>query len=140
MPTIADFTKSLLAVLIWREDSSDGLQGMTAVGLVIRNRVRAGWNGGDWCAVMEAHNQFSSMVILGDPNTIRWPDTRDPKFQAVLLKADNIYEGGEPDTTDGALYYANLVTMNSPWFLENILQKPEQHRRLGTVGAQTFFA
>jgi spore germination cell wall hydrolase CwlJ-like protein len=137
--TTPDFIKAMLAVLMWREDSGDGVQGMTAVGLVVANRVRAGWNGGDWCAVMAAHNQFSSMVIEGDPNTIRWPDTRDPKFQLVLGKVDTIYDGTEYDTTDGALYYANLSTMNSAWFRTNIVAKPEEHPRVGTVGAQTFF-
>jgi spore germination cell wall hydrolase CwlJ-like protein len=139
MPTVSDFTKSLLAILMWREDSSDGLQGMTAVGLVVRNRVLAGWNGGDWCQVMEAHNQFSSMVIVGDPNTIRWPDPRDPKFQAVLRKADSIFDGSEFDITGGAKYYANLSTANSTWFSINIIQSAD-HPRVGTVGQHTFFA
>lgn len=130
----------MLALLMWREDSGDGLQGMAAVGLVVRNRVVAGWSGGDWLAVMDGHNQFSSISVLGDPGTVRYPDSRDPRFLNVLIKATNIYEGTEPDTTGGALYYANLVTMNSQWFKTAILGNPEQHRRIGTVGAQTFFA
>lgn len=137
--TISDYIKGMLATLMWREDRSDGLQGMTAVGLVVRNRVRAGWNGGDWCAVMAAHNQFSSMVIIGDPNTVVWPDTRDPLFQKVLVKVETIYDGTEPDITGGALYYANLAVADSPWFLRNIVQSDE-HPRIGTVGKQTFFA
>jgi hypothetical protein len=110
---------------------------MTAVGLVVRNRVMAGWNGGDWCAVMEAHQKFSGTTDLVD--TIRWPDVRDPRFQAVLLKVDSIYDGTAPDITNGALYYANLAFANSQWFLTNIVQNPA-HPRLGTVGQQTFFA
>jgi Cell Wall Hydrolase len=137
--TTEDFIKALLAILMYREDSSDGIQGMTAVGLVVRNRVKAGWNGGDWCAVMEAHNQFSSMVILGDPNTIRWPETRDPLFLSVLVKTATIFDGTEPDITDGALYYANLSVPVGAWFLQNIVQNPAAHPRKGTVGQQTFF-
>lgn len=126
---MTDFTVSLLALLMWRENGPDGLQGMTAAGNVIRNRVAAGWSGGDWLAVMAAH----------DPG-IRWPDDiRNPRFLDVLLKAANIYDGTEPDLTGGALYYANLATP-SPWFRDNILGKPEEHPRIGTVGAQTFFA
>jgi Cell Wall Hydrolase len=131
MPNVADFEKSLLALVMWRSLDSDGLQGMVAVGLVVRNRVLAGWNGGNWLAVIAATSEYS----------MTWPDTRDPMFQAVLARADSIYDGREPDITNGALYYANLSAGGlSPWFLTNILRKPEVHARLGTVGQRTFFA
>lgn len=138
MISTSDFTKSVLALLMWREDGSDGVQGMTAVGLVVRNRVNAGWNGGDWLAVMEAHDKSSS-VEHGDLNVIRWPNLRDPRFQAVLTKADGIYDGDEDDITGGALYYADLAVTITPWFTESILRQPESHPRIGTVGRQTFF-
>lgn len=137
--TTPDYIKAILATLMWREDSGDGLQGMVAVGCVVRNRVLAGWNGGDWLAVMTAHNQFSSMVIVGDPNTVRYPDPRDAKFQSLLWDVEKIYDGSVEDITGGALYYANLNIANSPWFFENIVQKPDAHPRTGTVGQQTFF-
>lgn len=130
MPTVADFEKSMLALAMWYEDGPDGLQGMVAIGLVLANRVRAGWSGGDWCAVLEGQT---------DNCTMPWPDTRDPKFQAVLAKADKIYDGTEPDITGGALYYKNLSGEVGPWFTVNIMQRPGDHPRLGTVGQRTFF-
>jgi hypothetical protein len=135
MPSVTDFTKSLLAVLMWREDGADGILGMTAVGLVIRNRVQAGW--GDWIQVMSAHALDIGKALVPWPG----PDTNNPRFRAVLALADTIFDGVEGDITDGALYYANLSDPElSQWFRENILAKPDAHRRLGTVGQRTFFA
>lgn len=130
MTGVTDFIKSMLALAMWQEDGPDGLQGMTAVGLVVRNRVVAGWCGGDWIGVIASVAKTEAV----------FPDTRDPKFQAVLGRANSIYEGTEPDITAGGLYYARLSGPEiSPWLVENILQKPEAHPRLGTVGQTTFF-
>jgi hypothetical protein len=134
-----DYVKGILATPMWREDRGDALQGMTACGLVVRNRVKAGWHGGDWIAVMSAHNQYSSMSVVGDTQTVVWGDTSDPLFQRVLWKVDDIYSGKELDITEGALYYANLNTMNSPWFKENIVGNPEAHPIVASVGKHKFF-
>jgi hypothetical protein len=136
--TSTDYVKAILATIMWREDSEDGLQGMIACGLVIRNRVRAGWNGGQWLEVMNAHDQFAGVIAA--PGPARWPDVRDPKFQQVLWKVDAIFDGTELDITKGALYYAHLHLANSPWFLENITGRLDAHPRVATVGQQTFFA
>jgi len=64
----------------------------------------------------------------------------DHGFQAVLRRADRIYDGTEPDITDGALFYADL---SDPGLAESfrlmILGNPESHPRIGTVGRNSFF-
>ena len=100
---IDSYIKSVLATLMWREDRGDQLQGMTACGLVVRNRVKAGWDGGDWVAVMTKHNQYSSMSVLGDSQTVVWGDYSDPLFEKVLYRVDDIYDGIYDDFTEGAL-------------------------------------
>lgn len=137
-----EYTKSILATLCWREDRSDALQGMVACGLVVRNRVKAGFYGGDWIQVMCAHNQYSSMSVVGDSQSIIYGDLRDPpapKMRRKLMqKVETIYAGTEPDITDGSLYYGNLVNVTSGWFKTEILGKLAQHPRVATIGRQTF--
>jgi len=133
------YIKSVLATLMWREDRGDALQGMTACGLVVRNRVKAGWHGGDWIAVMTAHDQYSSMSVTGDSQTVIWGEPGNPLFDKVLMKVDDLYDGTVMDITEGALYYANLATMNSPWFKTSICDKPDVHPIVARVGKQTYF-
>ena len=38
-------------------------------------RSKAGWNGGDWVKIIDTHNQFSSMTIVGDTQTVLYLDS-----------------------------------------------------------------
>ncbi len=115
---------------------------MLGVQFVVRNRVKAGWSGGDWGKVIESHNQFSSISVLGDAMTIWYPDVRDPNFQRVLQEVDGIYDGTTADTlTNGALYYADMASPaynKGGWFDRNVAQSPD-HPRVAVIGSTTYF-
>lgn len=119
----------MLALCAWREARSESEDGVRAVMHVIRNRVRA-WGRG-WVEIITAKNQFSSMSVPGDSQTVRWPATNDQAFARMLSLAAVIYNGGDDDLTDGALYYWNPQTATSGWFKENIAAKKMFAAKIG---------
>lgn len=116
-----DYDKFLLALCAWREASNQGHDGLLAVMNVIRNRVRKGW--GSWQKVICGKNQFTSMSVPGDPQTVRFPAPDDAVWVLCRSLADTVYAGGAEDNTHGALYYYNPRTATSRWFTENVVQK-----------------
>jgi spore germination cell wall hydrolase CwlJ-like protein len=131
MTTLDDYNKVLLALVIYREARGDGPEAMRAVAHVVRNRVNAHW--GDYELVICKRNQFSSMSVLGDTQTIIWPVGND----IPLTIAETVYSGEDPDNTKGSLYYANEATVTSGWYLETIINGPG-HPVMATIGKQTF--
>jgi hypothetical protein len=144
----ADCVVVYLANLMFNECGDDLFNGMLGVGLVVRNRVLAGWDGQNWIAVIQKHNQYSAnpasepkMWNLGDP-------LRDDKFRRCLAMANSIYEGREKDITKGALRYAELNNCSEE-FAEKIVRptrvNPENgcvellHNRVAQIGKRTFF-
>jgi hypothetical protein len=143
--TFDDFNKSILSLLAWREERSNGVNGMLGVMFVVRNRVKAGWFGGDYLQNIAGHNQFSSMSVSGDSQTIKYPPINDPQFTQALQLVDDVYDENNPrvDTlTNGALYYADL---NNPtftkggWFETHILNDSTNHPRSAQIGSTTYF-
>lgn len=135
----------LLALCAWREARGEGatpnekLIAMRSVMHVVRNRVAAGW--GDWDSVITGRNQFSSFTIKGDSQLMVWPDDDVGLWMATLGLAVAVYHGHDPDPTGGALYYANLKTMDKGgWFERNIVGRPVQHAKLREIGNHTFYA
>lgn len=143
--TADDYIKSKLASFAWKEAAQyGGTQNMTAVALVIRNRVYAGWCGGDWLDVL-ANAPVSSALNPRHELIEPQPDFREPAMRRFLQAMDSIYDGSLPDTLtvnpkkEGALYYAELDKIERDWFLENICRKPENHPITSKVGPVTFF-
>jgi spore germination cell wall hydrolase CwlJ-like protein len=68
-----------------------------------------------------------------------WPDDDDPLFRQVWARCCAVYEGKNEDPTRGAVYYANLDTMTSSWFKENIVNKPSVHPMMVKIGRHSFF-
>lgn len=138
-----DFTKSIACLLAWREERGNQTNGMLGVLFVLRNRIKAGWFGGDWIRNMAVHGQFSSMTVKGDSQTVEYPDPRDPTFQQLLNYIDHIYDDTMPDTlTNGALYYADLSSPSydkEGWFARVIVGQPGKHPRCATIGTTTYF-
>ncbi len=130
-----DYNKALLLILVLREARGTGLDSIRAVAHVVRNRVQAGW--GTWNQVMTAHNQFSSMVIRGDPNTVWYP--ADTDIDNLCSTIENVYDGKDIDLTHGALYYWNPQIATSGWFKDNIADNPDQHPQTGQFGPQVFY-
>lgn len=139
--TIAEYEKGVAALLSWREERSNGVNGCLGVLFVVRSRAKAGWHGGSWTGVITAANQFSSMTVLGDSQTVRYPDPRDPSFLQVLQLVDGVYDDSRPDNlTQGALYYCDPVGITpGGWFQRNILDKPDEHPRVAQVGTTLYF-
>lgn len=140
--TSDNFIMSLLALLAEREERSNGVNGMLGVMFVVRNRVNAGWNGGDWVKVITSHNQFSSISVLGDSQTVWYPDSREPNFQRILQEVDGVYDGSTADTlTNNALYYADLSSPGynkGGWFDRCVANSPD-HPRVAVIGSTTYF-
>jgi len=135
-----EFEKAIVALACWREMRGEGTNGMISVAQVLHNRAKAGWHQSSMYENAIALNQLSSMSIKGDPNTVRFPDSREPEFNKFLQFLDNFYGENPPvDTTNGALYYAVLADSTSGWFFENIANKPDLHPRCAVIGRTTFF-
>ena len=115
---------------------------MLGVLFVVRNRAKAGWNEGSWTKIIEAHNQFSSISVVGNSQTVLFPDPRDPDFLAIMQLVDSVYDDTRPDNlTQGALYYADLNAGVTPggWFETNIVAHPDIHPRTAQIGTTTYF-
>ena len=110
------FVNSIAALLAWREENANGLNGMLGVLFCLRNRVKAGWFQSDLFENIIAHNQFSSMTVTGDGQLTHYPSMHDQNFQKLLQYVDSVYDPENPlqDTlTQGGLYYSDL---SSPGF------------------------
>src|SRR5258708_18359659 len=139
----ADYVVCSLANLMFNEPKEDHILGMTACGLIVRNRVISGWEGGQWLKLIQNHDKYSAnppanprVMVLGDPN-------HDPIFRRCLGIAESIFMGRERDITAdnegrGALWYGRLNEC-SDWFKENIVRQPQDHPMVATIGLQKFF-
>jgi Cell Wall Hydrolase len=141
--TFDDFNKCMLALVAWREERSNGINGMLGVMFVIRNRVKKGWFGGDYLSNIAGHNQFSSMSVSGDSQTVHYPVIHDPTFTQLLQLTDEVYDDTRTDTiTNGALYYADMASTgynHGGWFDRNIAQNAIDHPRVAVIGTTTYF-
>jgi hypothetical protein len=135
--------------LAYLDAFSEGLNGMLGVCFVLRNRVNAGWWGGDWIQVLSHHRDYSAKTAPY-PDTL--PDPRIYSIQCLLQEVTGIFSGSredditkptsptfKPSVYQPALYYAKLNEISNPWFLENISRNPD-HGRIAQVGGLTFFS
>lgn len=116
-----DYEIFLLALTAWREARGESEDGINAVLHVIRNRVNI-WHK-SWFDVITGHNQFSSISVLCDPQTVLWPRPGDVVFGKIQSMAAVVWNGAGDDPTDGAVYYRNSKTATSGWFQTNIADK-----------------
>lgn len=135
--TSDDYIKSKLADLCWQEGHEyGGINNMLAIGFMMRNRVHAGWLGGDWLACIAEYY----INAEGEKRPSSTPNLRDPMFRELLAKIDGVYEASAADKmTQGALYCADLNKISRQWFVDNIVRKPEEHKRIAQVGPVYFF-
>jgi hypothetical protein len=143
----ADFLKALLALRAYRDAGDQGLNGMLAVCFVYRNRMQAGWWGGQWKEILEHHAEASAYT---NPETNGIPDPRVYSFQCLLQEIDGIFNGTRVDDISSPpnsilanppkpLYFAKLDKIDREWFLTNISRNPE-HKRMSQVGGLTLFS
>ena len=134
-----DLEKALIALCAWREMRGDQYPGMSAIVHVLVNRQKKGWFRSHLAEDVEGRNQFSSMVIKGDPNLVKYPEATEQPFLTLLKNLDVILTGQTVDVVDGALYYGNLRYVTSGWFISEIVNKPQEHPRTTTIGGTVFF-
>jgi hypothetical protein len=112
-----------------------GSDNMVSVAFVMKNRVEAGWYGGDWMPVLEQAKERAGTTYP----TIA-VNLRDPSIRQLLQRIDDIYDGSEDfDLTDKALFYCELHRVDGQWFKQNVLKNREEHPMVATVGPVTFF-
>lgn len=128
----------MAALCAWREARGEGQEGIHAVLWVLFNRSKA-W-GKSLSQVVTQRNQFTSMVVRGDANTVVWPDDNDAVWQQTLQMAQDIQSGKDDhDLTDGALYYENPAVATSAWFQQNIVGSPQWHPQTAVIGHHIFY-
>jgi hypothetical protein len=130
------FIKARLADFSIREAAhSGGIDNMVGVAHVLRNRVNAGWHGGDWMRVLE-----TAAALRGtEPPELPSLNLRDTTIKMFLQRVDGIYDDSEEDSTNGALYYADLHNITIPSFIAQIARNPQSHPRVYSAGLTTFF-
>lgn len=121
--------------------NSGGVEPMLAVAQVLANRVKAGWQGGDWLRVIDSAPDYRGTV---QPGVFTRIDPREGNFRELMRRVDDVYHGIADDTnvnndSGSSLYYAELHNINRDWFTDHILSDLESHPRLATVGQLTFF-
>jgi hypothetical protein len=138
--TFESYIKARLLNYVFLEAfASGGTEPMLAVAQVLKNRVDAGWNGGDWLRVLDDAPQKR-----GTEPPFGHIDPHDPNFRALMSRIDDVYYGTADDSnvnngSGKAMYYAELHNLNRPWFQDHILDDLESHPRLASVGQLTFF-
>lgn len=130
------FIKARLADYVLDECWKQGdVEEMSAIALVVRNRVEAGWHGGDWLAVLED----APARRYRDFPRARALDLREWSVKQFFGRVDDIYSGDFADEhTAGALYYGQMHAITNPWFLDNIARNSTNHPRIAQIGLLSF--
>lgn len=164
---ITDYVVSQLVTFAWREGrrlSPGSRDAMLGIAHVIRNRVRQGWEGGDWLRLIQKTN-IHSASLPEEHDTTSLPDIHDGDFRWLIQQVEQMYSGFSPDVTGGAntrdlgssrydalhrpapvdipkgaLYYCDLNKITRDWFTEKIVREKEQHPRTLECYPITFFA
>jgi hypothetical protein len=138
--TTDTFVKAQLAMFAYMEANHTGsLDSMLAVCFIIRNRVRAGWAGGDWNRVIN----FAPRHAAYDMRPEEGPSLESEIFRRLLLQVDEIYQGTMQDNmTEKGLYYCDALGGRPlrDWFAQNIVRQPANHPRVAQVGMLYLFS
>lgn len=103
----------LMARTMWGEARSEGVEGMRAVGHVIKNRNDKKTYFGKSIVEVITHDKHFSAWNVGDPNRAKMlaVDDSDPLFRDALALAKGIIDGVLEDITEGAdHYYASFIS------------------------------
>jgi hypothetical protein len=98
--TSTDYATAQIATACWRAAQTELHSVMLAVCMVFKNRADAGWYDGDL---------YLNCVQWLEENPGDFPDTRDPQFQQLLAKIENVISGAVPDKTGGAIWFAPKI-------------------------------
>jgi|SRR5690348_2820195 len=140
----SDYLIFALSTLMYNEPKEDLFQGMTVCGLLIRNRILAGWYGQNWLEAITNYDKDSANPPA-TPRILKWGDPiRDDKFRRCLAIANSIYEGREKDIIYGATRACRLNECSEDF--ANKIVRPKDpitglqvHPRVAQVGRLSFF-
>ena len=139
--TYENYIKAQLVRFCVDEGWDGSINTPLAIAQVLKNRVEAGWSGGDWMKVIATAPDFVG-TLRKRPEV----EPRDLTFRRILQGIDEIYYGTADDSMvnddqgQASLYYAELHNLNRQWFRDNILSDPESHPMIAKVGQINFFA
>lgn len=116
-PTAVDLHDTSLC--LWREARGEGVQGMIAVGCIIRNRTRK--EGTSYHTEVYKPWQFTSMTDPNDPEYHLEPLMDDTSWKQAQFVATGILQGTIADLTGGATLYwnPNGIKSNKMYTLPN---------------------
>jgi hypothetical protein len=156
-----DVNRAQLAITAARlAGEGAALEQMKAIAYCLRNQVRAGWHDGEWLRVLE-HAEDGDGNLPG-PRVYLDPANR--ALQRLISDIDDIYYGGnrqigkpagelrvpsaqrfaaEGGDLEEALgkccYWCAINKPYKPWFVENILDRPDEHIARPQMGLMMFF-
>lgn len=142
----ASFERGQVAGWAYRKARHTGsLDCIKALAYIVRNRVKAGWGDGTWLWVIENHWTVEGNETAVSPKADYKPmDASDRMLQLFVREIDGIYDGSSQDDTkrvvNDALYFQFVDLPPRPWFVENIVERHEHHRRVAGIGTIAFFA
>ena len=114
--TQALYETVLLAIVLWREARSETVDTLRVVAWSIKNRVsHPAWWGGDWASVISKFEQYSSMTVRGDPNTVKWPLAGDAAWANCMSVAAEVHDPGGVDVSQGATHYYDSSVPPPQW-------------------------
>lgn len=153
---IAALVTGQLAMFAFREGErlSPGCrEAKLGIAHVVRNRLDAGWDSGDWLKIIagipiHAANNVEEMDFKS------YVDVWSQDFRWLYGKCEQLYEGRlEDDVTASAdpkkafgaghsqraLFFGSLQSLTRQWFVDKIVKCPNEHPRLADAGTITFF-
>lgn len=164
----AAFERAQVAAFAYREARHTGsLDCMRAVCFILRNRVKSAWGNGTWLSVIAASHVTAASFdpwIMGETSAkgdekIPVVSSEDRLLQLIVRDVDDIYLGqdrfddnvrqvvcgDDPSAKLGnrtwkpVLYYAFVDQRPRPWFVENIVQRPQDHPHSGQIGKMMLY-
>lgn len=150
-----EFLMAELARISYLDGRTEGINGCLAVAFTLRNRVRLGWEGGNWSRVLSSVPKYRA---TDKPQSTEVPDPGDYLFRTVLQEINGVFTGVTEDritvagdlistsisnsvglTPSPVLFYGRLDDISREWFLKEISQNTGSHRLIAQVGTMAFF-
>jgi len=148
--TIGDVQRAYLAIFAAREAGLNAsADQMKAIAMCIRNRVRQGWENGDWIRVME--RSCDTRANLGRP--LAEIDVSDRDFQIMARDVDEIYfsrrdwqkepsRQSMPDLDEAignAVFWGFIDYPFTTWFTEKVIKDQKNHPQKSGMGVMLFY-
>jgi hypothetical protein len=126
--------KAVLSLTAWRYGKAYSTPGMVMIAQCIANRHRAGQ--GTFFQVIERIPKYAATLEIPAEE---YPSAWDRDFLRLLPEIDAVVDGTGKDTTNGALYWADINNVTNEWFLTHIARNPERNRCADCAGTLVFW-